>query len=130
MLLAPLCMCWFCTIACFCICCASHLLILSYQVYLCMLVGTPCICVLVLSLYLNIFVILFGSCEKLMDYPILGEWCVFWAFHNPKICIHEGYHLLLILQDYLVSIWYFILMRISNSIMSINCIMLDLFASC
>jgi hypothetical protein len=39
---------------------------------------------LVLEPCLVIFGILFGSCEKLMDYPILGE-CYAWAFHNPKI---------------------------------------------
>ena len=38
----------------------------------------------------------------------------------PTICVHEEYHLELILQDYLVSMWYVILMRNSNSIMSIN----------
>ena len=37
-----------------------------------------------------------------------------------KMCVHEEYHLVLILQDYLVSMWYVILMRNSNSIMSIN----------
>ena len=49
-----------------------------------------------------------------------------WALHDPKMCVHEGYHLVLILQDYLVSMWYVMLMRNSNSIMSINRLLLDL----
>jgi len=36
------------------------------------------------------------------------------------MCVHEKCHLELILQDYLVSMWYVILMRNLNSIMSIN----------
>lgn len=61
-------------LACVCTCCAYHLLILSYQVFLCMLACTLCMCVLCLSL-LHPLYILIGSCEKLMDYPILREWC-------------------------------------------------------
>ena len=49
-----------------------------------------------------------------------------WALHDPKMCVHEEYHLVLILQDYLVSMWYVMLMRNSNSIMSINRLLLDL----
>ncbi len=60
---------------------------------------------LVFEPYLVIFGILFGSCEKLMDYPILGE-CYAWAFHNPKMCVHEEYHLVFILDYCLVSMWY------------------------
>jgi hypothetical protein len=39
-----------------------------------------------------------------------------WHFTILKMCVHEEYHLVSILQDYLVSIWYVILMRNSNSI--------------
>ena len=53
--------------------------------------------------------ILFGSCEGLMDYSILGE-CHAWAFHNPKLCVHEENHLVVILFGYLVSMWYVFLM--------------------
>jgi hypothetical protein len=44
-----------------------------------------------------------------------------WHFTILKMCVHEEYHLLLIFKDYLVSMWYVILMRNSNYIMSINC---------
>jgi hypothetical protein len=37
-----------------------------------------------------------------------------------KLCIHEEYHLVLIYLYYLFSMWYVLLMRNSNSIMSIN----------
>ena len=76
-------------------------------------------CVLCLSL-LHLVFILVGSCERLMDYSILGECDLLWAPHDPKICVHEEYHLELIFQDYLVSTWYVMNMRNSNSRMSIN----------
>src|SRR3954462_3252261 len=70
---------------CFCTCCAIHLIILRYQAYLCMIRWhTMYVRFLMFEPCLVIFGILFGSCEKLMDYPILGE-CYAWAFHNPKI---------------------------------------------
>ena len=47
-----------------------------------------------------------------------------------KMCVYEEYHLELILQDYLVSMWYVILMRNSNSMMSIIISSSILFASC
>ena len=50
----------------------------------------------------------------------------FGHFTILKMCVHEEYHLVLILQDYLVSMWYVMLMRNSNSIMSINRLLLDL----
>jgi hypothetical protein len=43
-----------------------------------------------------------------------------WHFTILKMCVHEEYHLVLIFKDYLVSMWYIILMRNLNSIMSIN----------
>jgi hypothetical protein len=82
-----------------------------------MLVCTPCTVVLV-EPFASRFILL-GSCERLLDHPILGEW---YALHFTilKMCVHEEYHLVLIFKDYLVSMWYVILMRNSNSIMSIN----------
>ena len=50
----------------------------------------------------------------------------FGHFTILKMCVHEEYHLVLIFQDYLVSMWYVMLMRNSNSIMSINRLLLDL----
>jgi hypothetical protein len=43
-----------------------------------------------------------------------------WHFTILKMCVHEEYRLVLIFKDYLVSMWYVILMRNSISIMSIN----------
>ena len=47
------------------------------------------------------------------------------ALHKPKMCVHEEYHLVMIYQSYLFSMWYVLLMRNSNSIMSINFLYLD-----
>ena len=53
------------------------------------------------------------------------------AIHNPKMCIHmRCYHLVLIFQYYLATMWYVMLMRNSNSTMSINFSSWILFASC
>ena len=53
------------------------------------------------------------------------------AIHNPKMCIHmRCYHLVLIFQYYLVTMWYVMLMRNSNSTMSINFSSWILFAFC
>jgi hypothetical protein len=43
-----------------------------------------------------------------------------WHFTILKMCVHEEYHLVLIFKDYLVSMWYAILMRNSISLLSIN----------
>jgi hypothetical protein len=43
-----------------------------------------------------------------------------WHFTILIICVHKEYHLVLIFKDYLISLWYVILMRNSNSIMSLN----------
>jgi hypothetical protein len=40
---------------------------------------------------------LVSSCERLMDHPILGELYAL-ALHNPKVCVHEEYHLVLIVE--------------------------------
>ena len=42
-----------------------------------------------------------------------------------KMCVHEEYHLVLIYKYYLISMWYVMLMRNSNSIISINYLLLD-----
>ena len=42
------------------------------------------------------------------------------ALHKTKMCVHEEYHLVMIYQSYLFSMWYVMLMRNSTSIMSIN----------
>ena len=71
----------------------------------------------------------------LLLFAILSCWLSFWEtnglsyfggvicfvhFTILKLCIHEEYHLVLIYQYYLFSMWYVILMRNSNSIMSFN----------
>jgi hypothetical protein len=58
--------------------------LLVYLVYSssCIIVCTPCTCVLWGALLYLVY-ILVGSFEWLMDYPILGEWYAL-AFHNPK----------------------------------------------
>ena len=49
----------------------------------------------------------------------------FGHFTILKMCAHEEYHLVLILQDYLVSMWYVLFIRNSNSKVSINYLLLD-----
>ena len=61
-----------------------------------------------------------------MHYPILGECLCFWYSTILKICVHEGYHIVLIFQDYLVSMWYVMLMKNSNSIVYIYHLLLDI----
>src|SRR3954463_2383699 len=112
-------MCWFCTLYVF-----VHVVLLTYLY--CYMKYT-CVCWLAHHVFvflgleplLNLVGILFGSCEGLMDYSVLGE-CHAWAFHNPKMCVHEENHLVVLLHVYLVSMWYVLLMRNSISIMSIN----------
>ena len=70
-----------------------------------------------------ILIYLLGSWEWLMDHPILGEWYAL-ALHNPKYVCTWGIPLSVYILNYLVSMWYVMLMRNSNSIMSIN------FSSC
>jgi hypothetical protein len=65
----------------------------------------PCICDCV-GAYIASCCILVGSCERLMDYPIVGGVICLVEFHNPKIYVHEEYYLELIFRDYLVSLWY------------------------
>ena len=49
------------------------------------------------------------------------------ALYYPKMSEHEEYHLVLIYHYYLVSMWYVLIMRNSNSIMSINFLYLDFY---
>ena len=51
-----------------------------------------------------------------MDYSVLGE-CHAWAFHNPKMCVHEKNHLVVIL---LSLCGLFLSLETQVSIMSIN----------
>ena len=92
---------------------------------MCMLVCTSCTFESCVEPILHLVCILVGSCERLMDHPILGGVMCFGHFTILKVCAHEEYHLVLILQDYLVSMWYVLLMRNSNSKMSINYLLLD-----
>ena len=85
-----------------------------------------CMYVCVLSLYCIFDFILVGSFERLMDYPILGECLCFWYSTILKMCVHEEYYIVLIFQDNLVSMWYVMLMRNSNSLVSINHLQLDI----
>jgi hypothetical protein len=109
-------MCWFCTYHVF----VYVVLLLAYLVILpwvgCLAHHVLVCLIWASSAYWCYLIWLF---EILMDNPILGEWYA-WALHNLKMCAHEEYYLELILQVYLVSMWYVILMRNSNSIMSIN----------
>ena len=52
------------------------------------------------------------------------------ALQNLKMCVHETHHLVLIFQYFLVTMWYVIFMRNSNSTMSIDFSSCFLFASC
>ena len=71
----------------------------------------------------------------LLLFDILSCWLSFWEINGLShfggvmcfvhftiltMCVHEEYHLVLIYQSYLFSMWYALLMRNSNSIMSIN----------
>jgi hypothetical protein len=60
-----------------------------------------------------------------MDYPILGVCYAFVHVTILKMCVHEEDHLELILQDYLASMWYVLLVRNSNFIMFINHLLFD-----
>jgi lipopolysaccharide export LptBFGC system permease protein LptF len=99
-------------LACACICCASYLLMLNIQVYICLLAHHVLV-FLVLSLIVSCvyFSWLFWVINGLSHFG--GVICL---VHVTilKLCVHEKYHIVLILQDYLVSMWYVILMRNSN----------------
>ena len=51
---------------------------------------------------------------------LFGRVICFVYFTILKMCVHEEYHLVMIYQSYLFSMWYALLMRNSNSIMYIN----------
>jgi hypothetical protein len=92
--------------------------ILRNQVYVCLFAHHVHVFVC-LSLF-HLVSILVGSLERINGLSHFGGVTCFGHLTILKMCVHEEYHLELILQDYLVSLWYVILMRNSNSIMSIN----------
>ena len=101
-----------------CICCATYVLYLEKS-SVCLFVCTPCTCVRVLSLF-HLDSIIVGSLERINGLSHFGGVTCFGHLTILKICVHEEYHLELILKDYLVSMWYVILMRNSFSIMYTN----------
>lgn len=72
-------------LSCVCICCAFYLLILRNLVCVSWF-WTPCTCEFVLSLLLHL-VYLIWLFERLMDYPILGEWCASCTSQSSK-CVY------------------------------------------
>ena len=107
----------FCTLPSVCMCCALYLLILRNQVCVCWFAHH----LLVLSLiafYLLYYLV--GSLWEINGLFLFGRVISFVHFTILKMCIHEEYPLVMIYHYYLLSIWYVILMRNSNSIMSIN----------
>jgi hypothetical protein len=108
---SPLCMCRFVPLHEFVYIVLPTCFILSNQVCVCWLhtmYGCSCWAIFAYCLYLV------GSCEILMDHPILGEWYAL-AFHNPKNMCTWGIPLSVYILNYLVSMWYVMLMRNSNS---------------
>ena len=87
-----------------CICCASDLLILSNQGYVCWFAHHVRVCV-VLSLFASCLYLSWLLWE-INGTSHFGEVMSFVHFTNLQMCVHEEYHLVLILQDYLVSMWY------------------------
>ena len=73
--------------------------------------------------FLHLVYILVGSCERLMEHPILGEWCALWP-HNPKnVCtwgIPSSFDITRLSSHYVV----YLLMRNPNSKVSINYLLL------
>jgi hypothetical protein len=75
---------------------------------------------------LHIICILLALVRDWWFTPFLGS-DMLWHSTILKICVHEEYHLVLIFKVYLVSMWYVILMRNPNYIMSINHLVLGFF---
>jgi hypothetical protein len=96
---------------CVCICCASYLLILCTQVCL----GCLAHHLLCLEPLMPLYDILFGSFRVINGTSHFGGVICFVHLSFLKMCVHEYYHLVLILQNYLVTMWYVMLMRNSNS---------------
>ena len=95
---------------------------LEFQVYVCWL-HSMCVCC-VLSLYCILFYLIWLLWEINGSFYFWGVMC-FVHFTILKMCVHEEYHLVLICHDYLVSMWYIVLMKNSNSWISINHLLLD-----
>ena len=89
-------------------------LILAYLVYSSMfgLFGTSCTCVFCFEPLMHLDDILFGSFQVINGTSHFGGVICLAHLSFLKMCVHEYYHLVLILQDYLVTMWCVILMRI------------------
>lgn len=74
--------------------------------------------------------ILFGSFRVINGTSHFGGVICLVHLSFLKMCAHEYYHLVLILQDYLVTMWCVILMRNSNSKCPLIIFSWTLFASC
>ena len=108
----PLCMLWFCTKYVF-VCVVPYMLILCIQV--CLFRDIIYLCVFALSL-MHLDDILFGSFGVINGSSHFGGViCLGISLAFFKMCVHEYHHLVLLLQDYLVTVWCVILMRNSNS---------------
>ena len=77
--------------------------------------GTSFTCVFCFEPLMHLDDILFGSFRVVNGTSHFGWVTCLAHLSNLKICVHEYYHLVLILQDYLVTMWCIILMRNSNS---------------
>ena len=111
-------------LACICICCASNLLVLSNQVCVCWFAHHVCMSV-VLSLFASCLYLSWLLWEINGTTHFGGVMC-FVHFTNLQMCVHEEYHLVLILQVYLVSMWYVFSweIQILNSPLIISCCIL------
>ena len=55
--------------------------------------------------FVHLVCILVGSYERLMEYPIVGEWCALCTSQSYK-CVYMRIPSSIDLQDYLVAMWY------------------------
>ena len=90
-------------------CCALYLLMLSNQACVCWFAHHVCLSLLSICFYL------IGSFRDFNGLSHFGGVMCFLVTHPLKMCIHEEYHLVVIFQYYLLSLWYVLLMRNSNS---------------
>ena len=114
-------MCWFCCL---------HMLVyvvfptcLSWFSSMCMLVALH-VHVLGVEPWLHL-VLSYWLLWEINGSSHFGGVTCFVHFTILKMCVHEEYHLVLIFCDYLVSMWYVMLMRNSNSTIPINHLLLD-----
>ena len=108
-------------LACGCICCASNLLILSNQVCVCWFAHHVRVCS-ALSLCASCLYVSWLLWEINGTSHFGGVMC-FVHLTVPQMCVHEEYHLVLILQAYLVTMWYVFSweIQILNSPLIISC---------